>query len=131
MDSHVDKTQKLSILPKILILTLSRFKENDGVNNKDCTSVDISDKTLDLFEITSQNLEGKNRNTRYHLHGISHHSGSLDGGHYIAETKDAKSSKWYEWNDSEVNMIKEISSGESPYILIYYKEDLELGNNLK
>lgn len=61
--------------------------------------------------------ESKN-NANYSLYGISHHSGSLYGGHYIAYIlKDNNlptfsealndDGKWYRCNDSHVTSISE------------------------
>ena len=44
--------------------------------------------------------------SRYTLYGISHHSGSLNGGHYVAETMNADTGEWYDCNDSSVKKIK-------------------------
>ena len=36
----------------------------------------------------------------YKLYGISHHSGTLYGGHYIGEVSNLDTGAWYNCNDS-------------------------------
>jgi ubiquitin C-terminal hydrolase len=65
----------------------------------------------------------KNENTVYELYGISHHSGSLYGGHYTSEVmyKDRHGKKqWYECNDSNVKPISgpDLKS-HTAYVLFY------------
>lgn len=43
--------------------------------------------------------ESKNKASEYRLFGISHHSGSLNGGHYIAEAYNEESNSWFRCND--------------------------------
>eukprot|EP01091_Cochliopodium_minus_P007278 TRINITY_DN17184_c0_g1_i1.p1 TRINITY_DN17184_c0_g1~~TRINITY_DN17184_c0_g1_i1.p1 ORF type:complete len:207 (-),score=55.87 TRINITY_DN17184_c0_g1_i1:175-795(-) len=56
----------------------------------------------------------------YDLFGIVSHSGSLDGGHYIAFCKNHANEKWYEFNDSVTREVteKEVASQEA-YLLFY------------
>jgi len=41
----------------------------------------------------------------YKLFGISHHSGSLDDGHYFVEVMDIDSESWFKCEDSKINKI--------------------------
>jgi ubiquitin C-terminal hydrolase len=43
---------------------------------------------------------------KYDLYGVCNHSGGVQGGHYTAYIKNANG-KWYEFNDTFVNEIKE------------------------
>lgn len=51
----------------------------------------------------------------FELYGISHHMGSLGGGHYVADVK--HNSKWYRCDDSSVHEASPTLSGSSPYLL--------------
>ena len=43
------------------------------------------------------------KGSTYKYVGASHHSGSLYGGHYIAEVQNTDNGKWYNCNDSHVS----------------------------
>jgi ubiquitin C-terminal hydrolase len=59
-------------------------------------------------------------NAKYKLFGVSHHSGSLYGGHYICEVQNVSTGKWYRCNDSHVNTISSPdTSNSSAYVLFY------------
>ena len=55
----------------------------------------------------------------YRLYGMSKHSGSLNGGHYVGDVKDLDSGKWYNCNDSSVSTTSVNSSSSSAYVLFY------------
>ncbi len=60
----------------------------------------------------------------YDLIGVSNHFGSLNGGHYTANCKNAVDGKWYNFNDSSVSKCSK-SQAVSPaaYLLWYRKRD--------
>eukprot|EP00842_Homolaphlyctis_polyrhiza_P003821 jgi/Hompol1/443/HPOL_003241-RA len=57
----------------------------------------------------------------YDLIAVSHHSGSLGGGHYTATTKNFDDQAWYNKNDSQTSAIKGdlITTSSTAYILLY------------
>ena len=71
---------------------------------------------IKLFPLEHQScLDAEN----YTLYGMSKHSGSLNGGHYVGDVKDLDSNKWYNCNDSSVSTTKVSSSSSSAYVLFY------------
>jgi len=59
----------------------------------------------------------------YKLYGVSHHSGSLSGGHYVCEVSNVNTGQWYSCNDGSVSKIsKPESSSSSAYVLFYTME---------
>jgi ubiquitin C-terminal hydrolase len=106
-------------LPKILVIHLKRFSFDSYSSKKISTSV--------TFPVTGLNLSeycvGSSFAT-YNLYGISHHSGYMGGGHYVADT--LNNGKWYHCDDS--NASKSYSdpqgSGDSPYVLFYARSDM-------
>ena len=94
-------------LPEILIITLKRYGATDGAGNfsmfgrarglkKNDASIDIP-QVLDMRpfihpEAKDVTLEGADS---YKLFGISHHYGSLMGGHYTSEAQDIDSEEWF------------------------------------
>ena len=95
------KSRKIWKIPKLLFITLNRFKD---VNNKNNTEVFINDTIL----------FNNNEEFRFNLQSIGLHSGSLSGGHYTALCN-IKDGNYHLYNDSHI---------------IKYKED-ELKNNIK
>jgi len=62
---------------------------------------------------------------KYKLFGISHHSGGLGGGHYVAEVQNVEQKQWYSCNDSSVEAIDgPKSNSNSAYVLFYVMKDL-------
>jgi ubiquitin C-terminal hydrolase len=59
----------------------------------------------------------------YHLVAASHHSGSLEGGHYTAVGRSAADGRWYNFNDSSVRQQNVPGGGDggsnSAYVLFY------------
>lgn len=67
------------------------------------------------------------RLAKYKLFGISHHSGGLEGGHYVAEVQNIVERQWYLCNDSLVKPIDlpDLNSS-SAYVLFYAMKDTNL-----
>lgn len=61
----------------------------------------------------------------YDLYAVSNHFGSLHGGHYTAYGYNSLVNKWYEFNDSSVSNVSDISDITSPgaYLLFYRKRE--------
>ena len=56
----------------------------------------------------------------YQLVGISHHSGSLEGGHYTATVRSASDGSWYHFNDTSVHRdTKPSGPSSSAYVMFY------------
>ena len=75
-------------------------------------------KPLLIFYIYIEHESKINAKT-YSLYGMSKHSGSLNGGHYIGDVKDIDTNKWYNCNDSSVSSTSPSSSSSSAYVLFY------------
>ena len=114
-----DKDMTIFRFPKILVIHLKRFTSGRS-RQKLSTSVSIP-KTLDMSPYGPHSThESKNYAKRYTLYGISHHSGTLNGGHYIGQVKDFDENKWYLCNDSSCSSSKgPDSSSSSAYVLFF------------
>ena len=96
----VQRSIRFWSLPTILIIDLKRWTQT---NRKIQTLVQTPINNADF----SKYVKGYNPTSYiYDLYGICNHSGSSLGGHYTAYIKNANS-KWYEFNDTRVNEIKE------------------------
>lgn len=65
--------------------------------------------------------ESKDRAHKYTLYGISHHSGTLNGGHYIGQVMNIDDANWYTCNDSLCSKARgpDCVSSSSAYLLFY------------
>lgn len=107
--------------PKILIIQIKRFNRIKKLETK----VDFPIKNLDINKYIIS--EDKNKNIKYDLFAVANHYGSLNFGHYTAICKNSLNDKWYEFNDSMVSEIKDISRiiSENAYVL-FYKQKIYL-----
>ena len=106
----------LTILPKILILSIQRFNIiNKSKSNK---SIKLYEK-INLKNFVDEELIENYSNFDYKLFGISNHSGSLNFGHYYAYVN--IQGKWKEFNDSFVTNINFSSVSTTAYALFYEK----------
>ena len=104
-------------LPNILIIDLKRWGHN--TNNKLNTLIRTPIHNADF----SKYVKGYNPKAYiYDLYGVCNHSGGPLGGHYTAYVKNANG-KWYEFNDTNVNEIKEENViSQRSYCLFYRKQ---------
>lgn len=97
-----------------------------------------SDPSLNspITPISPSNLEeGTNASNQvlYDLAGISHHSGSMQGGHYIAHvnTKTHGDQRWMCFNDTRVSHISSnCIGGPSAYVLFYTLRQCDQGQRI-
>lgn len=113
---NVNKGIKFWNLPKILIITLKRF---DDISRKKKNLVSINDmNNIDL----SKYVVGYNKNLyKYELIGTCNHSGGQMGGHYTANFK-KEDGKWYNYNDTNVDVIPERKAVTSEAYCLFLKK---------
>jgi len=113
---NVNKTIRYWSLPTILVIDLKRFDERGRKNQK---NVQFPIEELDLSPYV---IGYKKSSYKYSLYGVAYHSGGTMGGHYYAAVKNANN-KWYNFNDTRVEEIKDLQSIVSPkaYCLFYRK----------
>lgn len=113
---NCSKTISFWSLPKILIITLKRFNNN---NRKDQRLVNL-EHDLDMTNYVKGYKDNKQQ---YELYGICNHSGGTRGGHYTSFVKNANN-KWYLYNDTNVVEIKDLNKLNTPqaYCFFYRKK---------
>ena len=93
--------------PSYLVIQLSRFLY-DAVGSKNDVAIEYPEK------FTRNGI-------RYELYGVSHQSGSLNGGHYWASVKDGD--EWFTLNDSRVSKVSDVftkpENKKTAYLLFY------------
>lgn len=80
---RMDKDMTIFRFPKILVIHLKRFENRGRNRQKLTTSVGVPRK-LDMTPYGPYSKHDSRKSAKnYSLYGISHHSGTLNGGHYI------------------------------------------------
>eukprot|EP01091_Cochliopodium_minus_P013005 TRINITY_DN4079_c0_g3_i1.p1 TRINITY_DN4079_c0_g3~~TRINITY_DN4079_c0_g3_i1.p1 ORF type:complete len:1076 (-),score=375.30 TRINITY_DN4079_c0_g3_i1:2-3229(-) len=127
----------LKNLPPVLFLHLRRFDfnfetlKNYKVNDK-CEFYDTID--LDKY-VHKEGEDPYNKSTKYQLHGVLVHTGSISAGHYFAYFRPTPENKWYKFNDSNVTRVppkqainktwgenSEYSREANAYMLVYIRD---------
>lgn len=123
--SNITKRMSIYRFPPLLVIHLKRFHFSSYRRDKLNTSVKFPIEDLDLSDYT-ENSNIESSDATYNLYGISHHSGYMSGGHYVADILNVPGDKkWYHWDDSYVTSMSEAdNSGSSPYVLFYYRQDI-------
>ena len=77
-----------------------------------------------LFLLILAEHESKKFAKNYKLYGMSKHSGSLNGGHYVGDALNLDTSTWYNCNDSHVQSYSGSPSlsTSSAYVLFYIQQ---------
>ncbi|XP_059720710.1 ubiquitin carboxyl-terminal hydrolase 43, partial [Haemorhous mexicanus] len=137
-------TVKLSLwtLPDILIIHLKRFRQVAEQRHKLTTLVRFPLRGLDMAPHVAQRGQpggqllgrwapwqpplrlppGCPRDHLYDLYAVCNHHGSMQGGHYTAFCCNALDGRWYSYDDSRVEWVREAEvSTRSAYILFYQR----------
>jgi ubiquitin carboxyl-terminal hydrolase 8 len=124
-NKYVEAKKKIYLweTPEILIIQLKRFKNMGVLTQKNNVHIKYP---LDNLDLSAYNHKLYPRNHKYMLFGVVQHMGSLNGGHYIAHTKNPINHKWYEFNDSKVRhipdeQVENVLYSYDSYILFYKK----------
>ncbi|GFR43244.1 hypothetical protein Agub_g4305 [Astrephomene gubernaculifera] len=131
--------------PRVLVLTLKRFAQRPAAPGffsrfrspaKNNTPVRLDPELLDLTPYCNPlGLRGLSIRGRgpvapvYQLVAVSHHSGSLEGGHYTAQARSCLDGQWYNFNDSTVRReARPSGASSSAYVLFYRLANLPPSN---
>ena len=104
------KTLELYRVPKILIISLKRFKTSRnkygfGGGQKIDTLVEFPLEGLDMRPYVLSPEQKNAPSLAYDCFGISNHFGSVGFGHYTAFAKNPLDNKWYNFDDSSVSPV--------------------------
>ncbi|KAM7163339.1 uncharacterized protein RBU57_008990 [Macrochelys suwanniensis] len=115
-------------LPQILVLNLKRYQFDGNRFTKLHYEVSVPfSLTVNLKEQTVENMDFQlsSQVRQYELFAMCHHSGGIDGGHYVAEIKSYENKCWYEFNDTTVYKVSEewntmdAKNSSTAYLLMY------------
>ena len=109
---HVQATKTLEIyrVPKIMIVSLKRFRNGFGGGQKIDTLVKFPLEGLDMRPFVLLPEQRNAPELIYDCFGISNHFGSVGSGHYTAYAKNPRTNQWYHFNDRIVSPISSESS---------------------
>jgi ubiquitin C-terminal hydrolase len=124
--SDAVKNTTLWHAPHRLIIQFKRFVSVGQMTYKNKKNIKFPLTGLNLKPFISPYVDGE---YMYDLYGVIHHSGDLQGGHYIAYTKNAITDKWYLFDDDNVlhideDKIEDKINNSGAYVLIYKKRDI-------
>jgi ubiquitin C-terminal hydrolase len=110
------KTSRIWKLPKLLFITINRFKEFNKKNNNEI----IINNTLNF---NKGSIMSENKDIVLNLESIGLHHGDIHGGHYTALCN-MKNGNYHLFNDNNINIIKEEElfkdfKSNNAYILLY------------
>lgn len=130
--SDATKTTTLWHSPEKLIIQLKRFNHDNSSRRHSHQKNNIFVKfPLENLNMTPYTSSYTNENQYYDLYGVIYHTGGLQGGHYVAYTKNAVNDKWYLFDDSNVlhiddNEIENKINTGGAYVLFYRKKKVRV-----
>ncbi|XP_048466895.1 ubiquitin carboxyl-terminal hydrolase 43a isoform X1 [Rhincodon typus] len=131
-------------LPDILIIHLKRFRQMGERRTKLSTLVKFPQSGLDMTPHVAKRTQntknflshwspwrrprfpsGSNQeNYLYDLYAVCNHHGSMQGGHYTAYCRNSVDGQWYDYDDSNAELIPEEEvCTRGAYILFYQKRN--------
>jgi ubiquitin carboxyl-terminal hydrolase 4/11 len=123
---HLAPLKKMDIwsCPDVLVIHLKRFQYTQGTyhvhRDKITETIDFPIDGLDLRAFVKGPID-ESAPPVYDLYAVSHHSGSLYGGHYTAVCRNPKNNKWYNYNDSSVSETTPESAVSGQAYVLFYK----------
>lgn len=115
------KQMRIMKLPEVLVIHLKRFKKKHlryGVNiykNHDFIGTPFE---LDMSRYL---INQDSKETKYELYGVVNHFGRCGGGHYTAFCKNFLDEQWYNFDDSDVEKIKQSDVPSKYAYVLFYK----------
>ena len=112
--------------PKILIIQLKRFKNNQKIK----TFVDFPLTNLDISKFVEHSKSKyKGMTKKYDLFAVANHYGGLEYGHYDAYCLNYIDNCWYNFNDRSVQKINKEDENKivtnDAYILFYKEKNID------
>ncbi|XP_072207815.1 ubiquitin carboxyl-terminal hydrolase 43 isoform X2 [Excalfactoria chinensis] len=125
---------RLWTLPDILIIHLKRFRQVAQRRHKLSTLVRFPLRGLDMaphlapgggrWQHPQRPLRSCPPDALYDLYAVCNHHGSMQGGHYTAYCCNSMDGRWYSYDDSTVEGVREDEvSTRSAYILFYQRRN--------
>lgn len=139
------KTMELQTVPRILIITLKRFKQSSGsrfggggifgmmessfsAGEKLESLIDFPLEGLDMAPYVRSESQRAQESLIYDCFAVSNHFGGTGGGHYTAFAKHPRTGEWYDFDDSCVSKVNSRDLNDtivssSAYSIFYRRRD--------
>lgn len=111
----VDRRIMFFTLPDVMVIDLKRFTMDLRKNNM-LVEFPLTDLNLSKYIVGYDKFSYV-----YDLYGVCNHSGSTMGGHYTSFVKNANG-KWYHFNDTRVNEVKESDIVTNRAYCLFYRK---------
>jgi len=118
---HQPSTRTLRVYraPPVLVVHLKRFSQNGMHRSKLSTRVNLpTNEDLDIADFCHK----PNTEMRYELVGMVNHMGTMTGGHYTANAKNARTGLWYNFNDETVSKVDPNNFDTSTAYMLFFKK---------
>ena len=112
---NIKKYIRFNILNEIIIFSIQRIDPMSSTKN--ISNINY-DKILDLTRFTDSPY--KDNNNSYKLFATIHHNGTISYGHYYSLI--CIEDQWYEFNDSHVRVMENMSFNSSNVCVLFYKK---------
>ncbi|CAK66268.1 unnamed protein product (macronuclear) [Paramecium tetraurelia] len=112
----IKRRVKISFAPNILVLQLKRFQVyplQKKIKEPVVADMELNIKNFCVSEVVD---------TKYELHSMIVHSGTIDQGHYVAVVK--RNQNFYLFNDDEIERLSlnQINRIDSAYLFMYHRK---------
>lgn len=122
------KTLELFRVPRILVITLKRFKVGKsrysayGIGgSKLDTLINFPLEGLDMSPyVLSQSQKGGS--IMYDCFAVSNHFGGVGGGHYTAYAMNPQTKQWFDFDDSRCNLIQKDEVVTAAAYSLFYRQ---------
>lgn len=112
----VTKKTKFWSFPKILIIDLKRFNNNNS-KRQELIKIPVEE----ILNLTSYIYGYNSESYKYRLYAVCNHEGGVLGGHYTATVK-KEDGKWYNYNDTIVTEVSEKKVVSTKAYCLFFKK---------
>lgn len=117
-----DATKDITIwrLPTILVVILKRFSYTGMWRDKITTFVDFPITNFRAVVGEVNWVSNKEEGRIYRLFGVTNHTGTLEGGHYIGCARNPLSGDWFTYDDHVIRPMKADQTRKKEAYLLFY-----------
>ena len=108
------------VLPVILVVILKRFSYSGMWRDKISTFVDFPTTNFRAMGKEVGWVSNKEEGRVYRLFGVTNHTGTLEGGHYIGCARNPVSGDWFTYDDHVIRPMKADQTRKKEAYLLFY-----------
>ena len=107
-------------LPHILVVILKRFSYTGMWRDKITTFVDFPISNFRAVGGEVSWISNREEGKVYRLFGVTNHTGTLEGGHYIGCARNPLSGDWFTYDDHVIRPMKAEQTRKKEAYLLFY-----------